>query len=189
MNDLNKNELRQKYRAIRDSFGEEFIEKTSKSACENLAKCEDFIHADTILLYYPIQNEISPLPIFELCLKNGKSIAFPVCQEKSATLIFKKITTLNDLSPSTFGLFEPNENCETIIPNKNSLCVVPAIVFSRDGHRLGYGKGYYDRFLENFEGKSTGFSYSMLLIDSIPHCKHDIPLNMIITESEVLYFA
>ena len=189
MKSLNKNELRQKYRALRDSFGEEFISAASQRACENIQKNKEFINADIILLYYPTKNEISPLPLFEICLKMGKTVAFPVCQKDGTNLIFKKVTSLDMLSPSNFGIFEPNEDCETVDLTKNTLCITPALVFSKDGHRLGYGKGYYDRFLINFIGTSTGFSYSALVCDTLPHDKHDIPLNMIITESEVLKIA
>lgn len=189
MNNTSKNELRQKYRALRDSFGEEFIEKASRSACESLIKCKEFMDAETILLYYPIKNEISPLPLFEMCLKMGTTVAFPTCQKENSTLVFKKVTTLGELLRSNFGLFEPNENCEIISLTKNTLCIVPALVFSRSGHRLGYGKGYYDRFLADFNGVSVGLSYSTFVLDEIPHDKHDIPLDMIITESEVFKIA
>ena len=188
MNTL-KNELRQKYRAIRDSFGEEFIEAASHIACKSITKCDEFLSADTVLLYYPTKNEISPLPLLDICLKMGKRVAFPVCQKESSTLIFRKITNLEDLSPSTFGLLEPNDACETIIPSNNTLCIGPALIFARDGHRLGYGKGYYDRFLENFEGTSMGISYSACVVDFVPHEEHDIPLDLLITESEVLKIA
>lgn len=189
MNKITKNELRQKYRPIRDSFGEEFINVTSKLVCDRLASTQEFINADTILLYYPIKNEISPLPLFEICLKMKKTLAFPVCQKQTSTLIFKEVSSLNDLCQSTWGILEPNHNCKEIIPNKNTLCIVPALAFSRDGHRLGYGKGYYDRFLEKFNGKSMGISYSLLLLNELPHDKHDISVDIIVTESEVLKIA
>jgi 5-formyltetrahydrofolate cyclo-ligase len=188
MNTL-KNELRQKYRALRDSFGEEFIQKASESACQSLINIKEFINADTVLLYYPTKNEISPLPLFELCLKMTKTVAFPVCKTENSTLIYKKINKLDNLSPSTFGLLEPNGDCEEIHCSENTICIVPALLFSREGHRIGYGKGFYDRFLANFEGTSVGFSYSLTLCDEIPKDKYDIPLNMIITESEVLKIA
>ena len=189
MNQMTKNELRQKYRALRDSFGEEFINKASYSTSNNLQKIEEFVKADIVLLYYPTKNEISPLPLFEICLKMGKTVAFPVCQKESTTLMFKKVTSLDMLSPSSFGIFEPNEECEIIIPTEKTICITPALLFSKDGHRLGYGKGYYDRFLKDFNGISVGFSYSDCVLDFIPHDAHDIPLDMIITESEVLKIA
>ena len=189
MNKMTKNELRQKYRALRDSFGEEFINKASYSTSNNLQKIEEFVKADIVLLYYPTKNEISPLPLFEICLKMGKTVAFPVCQKESTTLMFKKVTSLDMLSPSSFGIFEPNEECEIIIPTEKTICITPALLFSKKGHRLGYGKGYYDRFLKDFNGISVGFSYSDCVLDFIPHDAHDIPLDMIITESEVLKIA
>jgi 5-formyltetrahydrofolate cyclo-ligase len=88
-----------------------------------------------------------------------------------------------------FGIFEPNENCELAFPNQNTLCIVPAVAFSRDGHRIGYGRGFYDRFLADFKGVSAGFSYSSLVCDGILHEDHDVPLDMIITESEVHYIV
>lgn len=189
MNKMTKNELRQKYRALRDRFGEEFINKASNLASSNLQKTEEFKNADIVLLYHPTKNEISPLPLLDICLKMGKTVAFPVCQKESTTLIFKKVTSLDMLSPSNFGIFEPNEECEIIIPTEKTICITPALLFSKDGHRLGYGKGYYDRFLKDFNGISVGFTYSECVLDFIPNETHDIPLDMIITESEVLKIA
>ena len=181
--------LRQKYRSIRDSFGEEFIHQTSKHACENLISSQAFANADTVLLYFPIKNEISPLDIFDVAHRLGKTVAFPLCQKESHTLVFCKVTSLDKLVPSQHGLFEPSNECEIITPDEHTLCIVPALAFSKSGSRLGYGGGYYDRFLANFKGISAGFSYSSLLVDSLPTSEHDIPLDMIITESEVHYFA
>ena len=184
-----KEQLRKSYRALRNDFSEEYIKNASAIACELLASTNEFKHAKTILLYYPIKNEISPLSILEIALRQGKSIAFPVCNKNDLNLIFKKVDSIADLRESTFGILEPKEGCEKIFPDKNTFCIVPAIAFSKDGHRLGYGMGYYDQFLENFEGKTAGLSYSKLLFDALPQDPHDIPLNMIITESEVLYIA
>lgn len=189
MNTKKKTELRQKYRALRDSFGEEFINKSSRIACQNLANCKEFIVADTVLLYYPIKNELSSLPMLELCLKMGKAVGFPVCQKESSSLIFKRVTSLDSLAVGSFELLEPDESCEILIPTKDTICIVPALAFSKSGHRLGYGKGFYDRFLANFTGTSVGFSYSEFVCDELPHDEHDIPLNMIVTEREVLRIA
>lgn len=180
-----KNELRQKYRALRDSFGEEFIKRASDTACKNLVESQEFINADALLLYYPIKNEISPLPLLELCLKKGKKVALPVCNKENSTLIFRRITALEDLTLSTFNIFEPNENCDKIKIGKNTLCIVPALIFSRDGHRIGYGKGYYDRFLPDGV-KTIGLAYSGQKFDFTPQ-SFDKPLDIIVTNDGVLY--
>ena len=183
-----KKELRQKFRAMREGFDEEFIKNASAKACENLLATKEFVNADAVLLYYPIKNEMSPIGVFEVAKKLGKSIGFPVCAD-AHSLIFRKVEDLNDLSLSKNGLFEPNESCEALNTDENTICIVPAIAFSKTGHRLGWGGGYYDRFLKNFKGASVGISYSATLVDALPCNEHDIPLNMIITESEVHYFA
>ena len=191
MNELSKQkeQLRQSSREKRNSFREEYIEESSRLACEHLAHSKEYASAKTILIYYPIKNEISPLPIIHLAIRDGKQIAFPVCDKVKRTLTFKKVSSIPELEPASFGILEPKSFCEQIEIDEHALCLVPALLFSRDGHRLGYGMGYYDRFLNNFTGKSIGFSYSTLLCDSLPHEEHDIPLDMIITESEVLYIA
>ena len=190
MNELNnKNHLRQSSRAKRNRFGDEYIRCASERACDLLLKTREFADAKTILLYYPIKNEISPLPLMEKVMQMGKIVAFPVCDKENRTLIFKKVSHRSELEKSDFGLFEPNEYCTSAMLDENTLCIVPALLFSKDGYRLGYGGGYYDRFLKNFKGISAGLCYDELLCDSLPHEMHDIPLNMIISDCEVLYIV
>lgn len=185
----NKSELRASARTIRNGFGDKFIINASKRSCEHLSKTLEFERADTILIYYPIKNEISPLSIMCLAQKEGKKVAFPVCDTKNNTLLFKEINEISELKQTSLGTFEPSGACKDATITENTLCIVPALLFSRDGYRLGYGKGYYDRFLKNFKGISVGLSYDELLCECLPTDFHDIPLNIIITESEVLYIA
>jgi 5-formyltetrahydrofolate cyclo-ligase len=184
-----KKSLRQSSRAIRDGFGEEFIKGASQRACELLLSIDEFKEADTLLLYYPIKNEISPLSLIGFAQKCGKQIAFPVCNADNDTLDFYTVNSIDELSPSSFGISEPIASENAAILTDKTLCLVPGLLFSKGGHRLGYGKGFYDKFLKNFKGLSVGFSYSELLVDNIPTESSDIPLNIIITEKEVLRFA
>ncbi|MBR2381277.1 MAG: 5-formyltetrahydrofolate cyclo-ligase [Clostridia bacterium] len=185
----NKQLLRQKCRYIRDSFGEMHINKASERACKILTQTPEFLSADTILIYYPTKNEISPLPILEVAQKSGKRIALPVCNMENNSLSFHIITSIDEVNPSHFGICEPPKINEEPIVTERTLALIPALAFSKKGHRLGYGRGFYDRFLADFKGISAGLSYSELVFDKIPHEDHDIPLKMLITESEVLYFV
>ena len=90
------------------------------------------------------------------------------------------------LSPAKFGLFEPNNTCPILIPDEKTLCIVPAIAFDENGNRLGYGKGFYDRFLSNFKGTSVGLTCSDLLVKQLPTDPHDTPVKIVITESEII---
>lgn len=185
-----KSNLRQQAKEFRLGLNKEMVERSSTLACELIISTNEFMQAKTILIYYPIKNEISPLPLIAVAHKMGKSVAFPVCNNTNHSLIFKKANGVADLSKTSFGLYEPKEECQEIVEiDESTICIVPALAFSKGGHRLGYGKGYYDRFLKNFIGKTIGLSYSALLLENIPNEEHDIPLDIIITESEVLYIA
>ena len=96
---------------------------------------------------------------------------------------FYVISSLDELSVGTFGVREPDRNFNKRLEDfENSIIIVPGVSFSRDGHRLGYGGGYYDRFLQNYRGKSVGLCYEDMISDSIPVQEHDIAVNILITD-------
>lgn len=181
-----KTTLRAHLRALRDSLDGEYIAAASRSACERIAQLDEFKSAAAILLYFPTNNEISPLFLFDVAQKWGKKIAFPVCDHESGKLIFREISNLNELKKAKFGLFEPNNTCPILIPSEKTLCIVPAIAFDENGDRLGYGKGFYDRFLRDFKGTSVGLTCSDLLVKQLPTDPHDTPVKIVITESEII---
>lgn len=174
---------------MRNGFGEEFIQRASAIACKNLSESKEFQNAETVLLYFPVNNELSPLPLLDIAISAGKTVAFPVCNKTSNTLTFRRVTDLCELESASFGLFEPKASCEEITPSAHTLCIVPALLISKSGARLGYGGGYYDRFLKDFNGTSVGFTYSKMLCDTLCGDAHDVPVDMIITEGEVIYIA
>ncbi len=185
-NIINKDFLRQNSRAIRDTFGDEFIKAKSLCACRNIENMAEFQGTDTVLLYYPVKNEISPLPLLEIAKAGKKQIAFPICEE-DGTLSFRTVYSLNELKKSKFGLLEPAKEAKIAEITEKTLCIVPALAFSSDGSRLGYGKGFYDKFLQNFAGISAGLCYSQLVLDTLPAESHDKRVDILITESEVLH--
>ena len=189
MDKLNKASLRQSSREKRNSFDDKYIKSASERACKFIVQTPAFFKADTVLIYYPVKNEISPLPLIDTALKMGKKIAFPMCDKASKTLLFKNATDSCHLEKADFDLLEPTSDCAVASITENTLCIVPALLFSKEGYRIGYGGGYYDRFLEHFAGTSIGLGYSELLVDSFRRDTHDLPLDIIITESEVLYIA
>ena len=93
-------------------------------------------------------------------------------------------TSLDELSPAMYGIPEPPEENECYVPSPflNDICIVPAVCFDRHGYRIGYGKGYYDRFLAGFGGTSVGFTLDCLLKDAVPRGRYDRAVDMIITE-------
>ncbi|MDE6768031.1 MAG: 5-formyltetrahydrofolate cyclo-ligase, partial [Eubacterium sp.] len=100
---------------------------------------------------------------------------------------FYYINSLKDIKTGFFGVREPDTDiCCEVADFNDSICIVPAIAYDKKGYRLGYGKGYYDRFLENFSFISVGLCYNELIMDVLPIGEYDIPVDYIITQDGIL---
>lgn len=160
--------------------------KYSKLLCERLIALEEYKNADTVLLYFPTKSEPDLTSIAQIAWSDGKKVAFPISKTESCTLDFRTVNDLCELHEGAYGIFEPTENAEQACVTSNTLCIVPALAVDLDGYRLGYGKGYYDRFLGDFCGRSAVAVHSSLVCDRLPRNDTDIPLKIIITEQETL---
>ncbi len=138
---------------------------------------------NTVLLYYSVNDEVDTLRIIEYCLSINKKIALPVCK-KDGLLDFYFIESLNDLTEGKYKIPAPDITfCKTVTDYSDSVCIVPALCFDKTGSRLGYGGGYYDRFLKCHNVFSIGLCYDSFLYDTIPSENHDIKVDSIVTES------
>lgn len=180
---MNKDAQRQNLKKIRSELSGK--EDLNKKILANLFACKEFINASSILAYYPLVNEIDTIPILNYAIENNITISLPVSFE-SPIMKFFNIDSLNDLQLGKFSIKEPKQEHETVVC-KNSVCIVPAISFDKNGYRLGYGKGYYDYFLKDFPGTKIGLCYSALLTDKLYTEIHDIPMDIIVTEKSVYH--
>ena len=184
-----KRSIRAKYLAERTSLRAHDCQAVSVNIQERLLNLDMFSRARGVALYSPIRNEVLTDTVANCALGLGKRVAFPrICGEE---LEFIEIANLCDLAPGTFGVHEPTGNIRVTL-NDLDLMVVPGIVFDHSGHRLGYGRGYYDRTLKAcpFSCKTIGFAYDFQLIDSLPIVEaHDQKLSLLITEERVLEFS
>ena len=146
-----------------------------------------FARARVIALYAAINNEVPTDEVFRVAREQGKEVLFPAVA--GDTLVFRRVADVSDLSQGAFGIQEPLSGCPLRIPEDADLIVVPAVAFSRDGHRIGYGRGYYDRALHRLEGSGrlVGFCYEFQLVDAIVGAPHDVRMDTIITEGQVLF--
>ncbi len=141
-------------------------------------------HSDTVLLYYSINNEVDTHPLIDEILRSGKRLALPVCRE-NGEMIFRYVESLDDLTEGFFSALEPNETCEEFKGARHAVCVIPAIAFDKKGYRIGYGKGYYDRYLTDPSIVKIGFVYDELRVDSLPRGRFDLSSDLVITEKGV----
>lgn len=179
-----KGELRKHFRNLRKSISD----KSNKdySICVNVLESDLFNKSNPILCYYPLENEINTLPIIENALKYGKKVALPFCTDNNGNMDFYYINSFDDLKIGSYDIMEPDiENCERVDDFSSSLCIVPAFSFDTKGYRLGYGKGYYDRFLKKFTFNSIGLCYNSFLSDSLPADNYDIAVKYIATEDKI----
>ena len=144
--------------------------------------------ADTFFLFYPIKGEINLLPIAEFAWQKGKTVGFPLCEDKDGAMTFRKVGSLDELMDGSFGTKEPSPDAPLAEP-MNAVIFLPALAVDKKGHRLGYGKGYYDRYLAKYADLKP-FKicaiYKDLIFEEIPHDEYDIPCDVVVWEEQGL---
>ena len=95
------------------------------------------------------------------------------------------ISSMEDLAPGAYGILEPSPQAKVCGTGAGALCIVPAFCNDLKGYRLGYGGGYYDRYLSRFRGVKVGVNYSDCVIPALEHGRYDVPLHMLVTERKV----
>lgn len=179
-----KNELRRKYSSLRASIPDELHREASEKIAEYFLESDIYKNADTVLMYLSINREVRTRALVDRILSDGKRLALPVCFD-DGKMTFKYITSRESLVKGKFSAPEPDDTCEEYHGGVPTVCVIPAIAFDRRGYRLGYGKGYYDRYLSRFDVVRVGFSFDELLVDSLPHGRFDAACDAVITEKGV----
>lgn len=179
-----KADARAYFSALRTSISETERKEKSLDICNKIINMPEFVSCDALFIYAPIKSEADPMPLFEIAKKHGIKVAFPISIKKSFELDFRFINSLDELNIGAYGICEPNENSPKAIFTQRTICIVPALAFDSFGNRLGYGKGFYDRFLKTFSGISIGITFNELKCSALPCDSTDIPVDIIITDKE-----
>ena len=180
-----KAEKRMYYKSVRSSMS--VIEKNSADLdiFNKIINTDSFKNAETILTYVSVNDETDTFELIKYCFENGKKVATPRCLDKNGNMSFFEINSFEDLKPSYFHLLEPAKCCNKIVSFKNSLCIVPAFSYDKNGYRIGYGGGYYDRFLSEYSTKTIGICYDRCIEKSHLHSEFDIKVDMVITDKQI----
>ena len=181
-----KKAKRKELKALRDSL--ENKDKLSALINERFLSSDLYKNAQTLLLYYSVGSEVSTREIYLKALDDDKKVAFPVCVSDDGLMEFFYVKDDSDLAEGMYGIKAPREASEKFTKAENALCIVPALSFDKKGYRLGYGKGYYDRFLEGFEGISVGLCYEETLSEALPTDYYDKKVNYLITDKKTYKF-
>ena len=183
-----KNKIRKQFVEKRRKMQPIIKRLSDEKICSLFMALVSYRYSEILLMYYPTAREIDVLPIAQHALNSGKRIAFPCCDTKNHTMVFRFITSLDQLTVAgTFGIPEPAVDCPVYRWEEggHSVCLIPGIVYDEKGYRLGYGKGYYDRYLPSFKGTKIGFVYSDFVIGSVPRGRYDLAVDVLVTEKGV----
>lgn len=184
---LFKNQLRQIMKAELANFSlEEFV--TFNSAIQQrFFELPIVKNSNRIMIYYSINHEVATVQIISKLLEIGKIVALPTCMA-GKNIRAGIIHSLAELVPGKFGLSEPAVSTLGIGPTDLDLIVVPGVAFDKRGFRLGYGAGYYDRFLVGTDAFKLGLAYDLQIVDHLIIEPHDIAVQALLTPSKYWKF-
>lgn len=188
---LEKQRLREEHLAAREALSEQERSVLDDRITQKLLAISEYVEATTVLTYVSVSSEVSTRMFIECALRDGKTVAVPRCLPGHC-LEFVAITSLDQLIAAPFGLLEPPKELPALTEEQMnaSICIVPALLVDIKGYRLGYGAGFYDRFLSTYPGKKICLAYQQNLSRTVlPHTTFDVAVDEVITESDVLTCA
>jgi len=177
----NKDKIRKHSLEIRSKITEEKVrEKSNKIQNACLRNLKDF---NSVIIYLSYRKEVKTDQLVRQLVSSDKEILAPITEGKSMKAV--KIESLEEVTRNEKGIREPVNN-QAVEKSEIEACIVPGLSFDYSGNRIGYGGGYYDRFLENFRGQKIGLTYEDLLVKDLPTEDHDVPIDKVITENGVV---
>lgn len=168
----------------------EEISSKSYAACETLIGLDEYRNAQVVMLYLPIPQEVDPVEIALHAWQDGKIVLAPKVNWTQRHMLAMRIRSFDDgVVDGQYGIREPEGG--EVWPNEEiDLIVIPALAFDNSGGRLGRGGGFYDRFLAEpgTHGIACGLGFDIQVVDELPISEHDHPIDMLVTNKEVLRF-
>lgn len=185
-----KSEIRKRILQVRGALTQEDIENKSALIAQKVIMTPEYEEADNILLYADYCQEVMTRQIFEDALMKKKRVFFPKSDGLTGTMEFYQTVSVKQLERGYKGILEPKENPDRrykFNKNEDTLIIVPGVAFDTLGYRIGYGKGFYDRFLSKRRQISTmALAFACQIVDEIPIDSTDIKMDKIVTE-EIIY--
>lgn len=182
-----KRKLREKCKQSRREFLPEQKSTADRKIRGKLLNLWLLRNAKTVLVYVSTEIEVDTRELISELFLRGVTVAVPKCEDAFGNMSFYIIRSFDELKKGFFGVLEPEPSqCEKLTDFSDSVCIVPAFMFDKKGFRLGYGKGYYDRFLADFPGTALGICYNGEVCERLYHGRFDRPVDMIVTDRQII---
>jgi len=176
-----KRELRARCRRLRDDLGEAYRSQASERIVSTLARWNPLVSARVAFIYLPMPGEVDVQPLMSLVPHVRWAIP-RVVDSPSPHLVFHTYRR-DRLVRHPYGMLEPDPALPEVAVEEANLIIVPGLGYTRRGHRLGYGGGYYDRLLTRSGSAITaGVCFEALVMEDMPHTAHDLPVEYLVTE-------
>jgi len=182
-----KQGIRGTYLEARRQLDAATVAALSEAIRQRLEEVVEYRRAGAVLSYVASKdNEVDTRPVIAAALGAGRTVLVPIA-EPGGGMIWSRIHSLDGLVPSRFGILEPMRSRRRIVrPPADGVVLVPGVAFSENGYRIGYGGGYFDRFLRPYEGIAIGLAYESQIAAGLPVEPHDVPVDLVVTESRVV---
>ncbi len=181
-----KKALRKYFKSLRLQMPGDKRNTADLEIAQRFLLLDEYKACKNLLCYVSSSIEVSTIGIINKAISDGKNVYTPRCAENDNVMTFHRITSLNDLKEGKYGILEPDVNAPIYNSEDDALCVVPALSYDLSGYRLGFGKGYYDRFLsENKNALPIGICYECCMSESLPYDKHDKKAKLVVTEKMI----
>lgn len=183
-----KQSQRQNLKNIRGKIPSGLRKIKSNLIADRLFSLNEYAAADTVMIYMSYGSEVETDAIFERALADNKRVAVPRCEDGCIMNAYF-INSVSQLESGSYGISEPSEKLiaqGVIVPaDKNGidLIIVPALGFDKYGYRIGYGKGYYDRFLSGYNGATVGLCFSECILSRVSYDMYDRKIDIVLTDN------
>ena len=157
---MTKKEARQQIKDKIKQLDKQYIKEADQSIFDQIKELKEYKEAETIFCYASMENEVDTWPLIALALDQGKTVGVPLCIGK--------------------GIMEPSKQCKVLPKEQIDMAVIPCVGADKEGHRLGHGAGFYDRFLRGTQFPKIMICYRKLLLDKVPIEEHDILMDRVI---------
>ena len=185
MDKKTKKDIRAEVKRCRREASAGTIRKNSEIICKQFLELPEYAASDTIFAYMDCKNEVETKSVIEQCWKDGKTIAVP--KVFGEIMKYYAITSYDDLEEGYFGIREPKHKVLKEIVCEDGLMILPGVAFDENRHRVGYGGGFYDRYLEAHPNmKKIAFAFEFQMFDNVPFEKFDRQPEKIITEKRII---